>query len=234
MEVVMNKRTSLLFGITLIVLALLALGSSLLIGLVDGFNVRGVPFWPLLVIGAGLMFCLPPLIFNKVRGLGGLFIPGIPVLTTGLLLLASSITGNWGLWTYFWPMEVIALAVGFILAAFSLKVIWLWIPASIIGLNGLMFLFCALTGFWSSWAVLWTMEFLSVGLPLLIIGFIRKMEGLKLAGVILCAISVVSFAAMSSVLASYALLFSWMGAGLLFVFGSFLIFSALLKKPAKA
>lgn len=228
----MEKRTSLLFGITLIVLAVLALAGNLLLRL--GGNVVSVSgqAWPLIVIGAGLLFCLPPFIFSKVPGLGGLFIPGVPVLTTGLLLFTASMSNNWSIWAYWWPMEIIGAAVGFVMAAIFLRVVWLAIPASIIGINGLILQFCALTGLWEAWAVLWTLEFAGVGLPLLFIGITHKIDGVRLAGIILCSIAAVGFAAMSTLLASSMWVFGVIGSGLILLLGVYLILSAILKKPA--
>ena len=227
----MDKRTSLLFGITLIVLALLALAGNLLLRTdVQVFSASGQA-WPLIVIGAGLLFCLPPFIFSTVKGLGGLFIPGVPVLTTGLLLFAASMTGNWGLWAFWWPLEVIGLAAGFVMAAIFLRVIWLAIPASIIGINGLILQFCALTNLWSTWAVLWTLEFAGVGLPLLIIGITKRIGGVKLAGIILCSITAIAFAAMSTLLAPSMWVFGVIGSGLILVLGVYLIVSAIVRKP---
>ncbi|MBM3151737.1 MAG: hypothetical protein FJZ96_05960 [Chloroflexi bacterium] len=226
----MEKRTSLLFGITLIVLAVLALAGNLLLRSGNDLISSGAQAWPLLVIGIGLMFCLPPFIFSKVRGLGGLFIPGFPALTTGLLLFTASMSGNWGLWASFWPLEIIGLAVGFIMAAIYLRVIWLLIPALIIGINGLLLQFCAMTGAWESWAVLWTLEFASVGLPLLIIGIVKKIAGVKLAGTILCAISAVAFAAMSTLLPGTAWIYGLVGSGLILILGIYLVLSAILKR----
>ena len=229
----MEKRTSLLFGITLIILAVLALTGNLLLRL--GGNVVSVSgqAWPLIVIGAGLLFCLPPFIFSKVSGLGGLFIPGVPVLTTGLLLFAASMSNNWHIWAYWWPMEVIGAALGFVLAGIFLRVVWLMIPASIIGINGLILQFCALTGLWEAWAVLWTLEFAAVGLPLLFIGIGRKIDGVRLAGIILCSISAVTFAAMSTLLRSMWV-FGVIGSGLVLLLGVYLILSAFLKKPSNS
>jgi len=226
----MEKRISLLFGITLIVLAVLALGGNLLMRVGEGAIGRSGQYWPLLVIAAGILFCLPPILYRKMTGLGGLYIPGVPVLVTGLLLFVCSLTGNWSLWSVLWPLEVLSLALGFILAAFFLHVIWLWIPASIIGINGLIMLFCALTDMWNSWAVLWTLEFLAVGLPLLVIGMIRRIDGLKLAGLILCSIAVVCFTVMSSVISSVSWLFGLVGAGMILLLGIFLVVSALLRR----
>lgn len=228
----MEKRTSLLFGITLIILAVLALAGNLLLRLGGGLVSVSGQAWPLIVIGAGLLFCLPPFIFSKVPGLGGLFIPGVPVLTTGLLLFAASMSNNWNIWAYWWPMEVIGAAVGFVMAAIFLRVVWLAIPASIIGINGLILQFCALTGLWEAWAVLWTLEFAGVGLPLLFIGIAQKIDGVRLAGIILCSIAAVSFAAMSTLLASSMWIFGVIGSGLILLLGVYLILSAILKKPA--
>ncbi len=228
----MEKRTSLLFGITLIILAVLALAGNLLLRLGGGLVSVSGQAWPLIVIGAGLLFCLPPFIFSKVPGLGGLFIPGVPVLTTGLLLFAASMSNNWNIWAYWWPMEVIGAAVGFVMAAIFLRVVWLAIPASIIGINGLILQFCALTGLWEAWAVLWTLEFAGVGLPLLFIGIAQKIDGVRLAGIILCSIAAVSFAAMSTLLASSMWIFGVIGSGLILLLGVYLILSAFLKKPA--
>jgi hypothetical protein len=196
----MQKQTSLLVGITLIALGILALGGNLLLQLTGGVTFIGFRAWPLIVIGIGLLFCLPPIIFPQTRGLGGLFIPGLPILATGSILFLCSMTGRWDLWATLWPVELLSLAVGFSLAAIFLRVVWLHIPASIVGLNGLVMLFCALTGMWSAWAVLWTVEPLSVGLPLLLIGLFKRIDGVKLAGIILCGFAGLAFAGMSTIL----------------------------------
>ncbi len=86
------------------------------------------------------------------------------------------------------------MAAAFVLMAVFLKVPWLMIPASILGFTGLVLQFCAATGWWSSWAVLWTVEPFAVGLPLLLIGIAKKIEGVKLAGIILCGLAGLAFA----------------------------------------
>lgn len=231
----MQKNASLLFGVTLVMLALLALGGNLLLGATGAGVFRaGFHTWPLAVIGVGLLFCIPPFIFRKQPGLGGLFIPGVPVLTTGLLLFAASLTGNWGLWGIFWPLEVIGLAVGFVMAAIFLRVVWLMVPASIIGLTGLVLQFCAATGLWASWAVLWTVVPFSVGLPLLLIGVFHKSDGVKLAGLIVTGFAGLAFAAMSAILASGSWLTRIVGPFIILALGIFMIVSALLPKKEMA
>ena len=227
----MHKKASLLFGLTLVALAVLALAANLLVDLTGFHAVRsGLSTWPLFVVGAGLLFCIPPFIFRKQTGLGGLFIPGIPVLTTGILLFVASVAGNWDLWAAWWPLEVIGVALGFILAAIFLRVVWLLLPASIVGLTGLVLLFCALTGMWSAWAVLWTVVPFSVGLPMLLIGIFQKNDGVKLAGIILCGFAGLAFAAMSAFLATASLVVRLIGPVVILALGALLIVSALVKK----
>jgi len=86
------------------------------------------------------------------------------------------------------------------LAAFYMRVIWLMIPAIIIGANGLVFQFCAITGRWEAWAFLWTIEPLSVGLSLLVIGAKKRLHRLMLAGLIICSVAGVGLAGMTAIL----------------------------------
>ncbi len=230
----MQKKTSLLFGVTLILLGVLALAGNLLIRAVGDGLLLGFRAWPIFVVGAGLLFCLPPFIFSKVRGLSGLFIPGLPTLTTGVILFIASITGNWSIWAYLWPLEVISVALGFVLMGIFLKVPWLMIPASIIGLTGLVLQFCAVTGLWASWAVLWAVEPFAVGLPLLLIGMFQKIEGVKTAGIILCGFAGLAFAAMSSILVTSLWITRIIGPAIVLALGILLIVSALTKRKAES
>jgi hypothetical protein len=229
----MQKKASLLIGVTLIALGVLALAGNLLIRASGVGFLLGFHAWPIFVVGAGLLFCLPPFIFPRQRGLSGLFMPGIPTLTTGMLLFVASVTGNWSIWAYLWPLEVISVALGFIMMAIFLKVPWLAIPASIIGLTGLVLQFCAITGWWSSWAVLWTVEPLAVGLPLLVIGLVKKIEGVKLAGIILCGFAGLAFAAMSSILVTSLWITRLIGPVLVLGLGALLVVSALMKPSSE-
>jgi hypothetical protein len=223
----MQKQASLLFGLTLIVLGVLALAGNLYMQNALDSDFRA---WPLFVVGAGLLFCIAPILFRHLRGLGGLYIPGIPVLVTGGLLYAASIGNNWGLWGQWWPLEVIALGLGFLLAAIFLQVIWLIIPAFVVGLTGLALLFCALSGQWVAWAVLWTIVPLSVGLPLLIIGLLKRLDGVRLAGLILSGIAGVLFAALSTLLANAGWAGRLAGPVIIIVLGGVMLVSALAKR----
>jgi hypothetical protein len=229
----MQKKASLLIGVTLIALGVLALAGNLLIRAVGHGILLGFRAWPILVVGAGLLFCLPPFMFRHQRGLSGLFIPGIPTLTTGMILFIASTTGAWSIWAYLWPLEVLSVAVAFILMAIFLKVPWLMIPASIVGCTGLVLQFCAISGWWSSWAVLWTVVPFSVGLPLFLIGFAKKLEGVKLAGIILCGLAGVAFAAMSSFLVTSLWITRLIGPALVLGMGILLVIMAFGKLSPK-
>ncbi|MCP4423011.1 MAG: hypothetical protein GY803_00820 [Chloroflexi bacterium] len=197
----MEKRTKNLSGILLIVLGGLALLHTTLLPWL-GWEYGLWRFWPLFVSAIGLAFIALPIIHLQNRGLKGLFIPGFPILVISMLLLWGSVFDSWGVWENFWPMVVLGLALGFFAASIFMRNIWLMIPAIIIGVNGLIFQFCAITGLWDLWAILWTFEPLSVGLALLVASGGRR-PGLMRAGLILCAIAAVFFSMMSFFLSGW-------------------------------
>ncbi len=176
-------------------------------------------FWPLSVAALGLAFVAAPFLSSKQPGLKALFIPGLPIMVVGALLLWGSLFNAWGVWQYFWPMILLALAIGFLAASVFMRNIALMIPAIIVGMNGLIFQFCALTGLWSAWAVLWTLEPLAVGLALLVVSG-GKNRGLMWTGLGLSGGAVVAFALMSLTLSGWA---GSLGAVLLILAGAGLI-----------
>jgi len=233
----MDKRFSAVVGVTLVVLGGLALLASLAAPV---FGMHVSPswplgtlwgFWPLLVIGLGLLFVIPPLVARGRRGLGALFIPGLPVVTTGALLLFASLLGWWDVWSWLWPQEVLALALGFLFAAITMRSVGLVVPAIIIGLNGVVFQFCALTGLWEAWSVLWTIEPLSVGLALLLVGAKTRSAGPSIAGLIFCALAGMGLILMTLVLADWWL-FSAVGAAALIGVGCLLAAWAVIGRPS--
>jgi hypothetical protein len=230
----MYRRTSIFWGILLILLG----------GLILAFNFAGpwllgwllfLPWqlWPLAVIIVGLCFTIPALMARR-RNLGGLFVPGIPVLAVGCILLFNSWFHAWGAWAWLWPMMVLSVAVGFLLAAWRLQAIWLLIPALVIGANGLLMQYCALTGNWSIWAVLWSIEPLSVGLALLLVNIQKHRPGLLIAGLILCTIAGFAALGMSYIIPGYGWV-NLMGPGILLLAGLLLLSSSLLRStPGQA
>jgi hypothetical protein len=177
----------LIAGVTLV-----ALGAISLLGNIF-FSTQAWRIWPIVVVLAGLGLTAPGFFGMSRRGLGAFFIPGIPVLTTGGILLYASLTRHWGIWAEAWPLEVLAVALGFALSAIFMRVAALAIPAFIIGLNGLLLGFCAVTGLWQAWAILWPIEPLSVGLGLIVLSIVNKSAGVKLAATILFTIAGLGF-----------------------------------------
>jgi hypothetical protein len=173
----------------------------------------------LLVGGIGLTFIAAPIIFPKERSLKWLFIPGFPILVSSALLLLGSIFRIWGIWEYLWPLVVLALAIGFLVTAVFVRNRWLMIPAIIIGMNGLIFQFCAITGLWDWWSILWTLEPFSVGLALLAASGGTRPRLIR-AGLIVCVTAVGFFSLMSFVLSGWV---SVVGAVLLILAGAGLI-----------
>jgi membrane protein YdbS with pleckstrin-like domain len=131
----------------------------------------------------------------------------------------GSIFRIWGIWEYLWPLVVLALAIGFLVTAVFVRNRWLMIPAIIIGMNGLIFQFCAITGLWDWWSILWTLEPFSVGLALLAASGGTRPRLIR-AGLIVCVTAVGFFSLMSFVLSGWV---SVVGAVLLILAGAGLI-----------
>lgn len=214
----MKKHTANIGGLLLILLGGLALLDGTIWPLL-GWEFGIWRLWPLLIVGIGLSFIAAPIRFPKECGLKWLFIPGFPILVTGSLLLLSSIFRIWSIWEHLWPLVILGLAVGFLVTSVFVRNNWLMIPAIIIGVNGLILQFCAVTGLWGWWAILWTLEPLSVGLALLVASGGTRPRLIR-AGLIVCVAAVGFFSLMSFVLSGWV---SVVGAMLLIVAGAGLL-----------
>jgi hypothetical protein len=182
-----ERILSLIFG-----LGLLAIGGLMFAG--NLFLVTQIwRMWPLVVILIGLALTAPGFLGIARPGFGAFFMPGIPVLATGGILMFASLSGNWGIWALAWPLVVLAVALGFGLSAAFMRVPALAIPAIIVGANGLVLAFCNLTGLWGAWAVLWPIEPLAVGLGLLVVGIAHRSPGANLAAMILIGLAGLGF-----------------------------------------
>ena len=200
----MNNKCTPFIGIALILVGALALAANLAVPILGREVCRylAMRFGPPVVVGLGLALMLLPLLARGQRGWGALFIPGMPVLTAGGILLFTSNFHVWGAWEWLWPLEVLSLALGFLFAAIWMRSIWLLIPTIIVGANGVVFQFCALTGLWGAWAVLWTIEPLAVGLALWLVGAAKRLDGLFLAGTILCGLGGMGWVGMTLIVPS--------------------------------
>ena len=214
----MEKRTTLIGGLFLIGLGALALLHTTILPAL-GWEYGLWRLWPLFIGTVGLGLVVAPIAYPHKRGLKALFIPGMPILMIGALLLWGSVFNGWGIWATLWPMLVLALAFGFFLAGLFMHNIWLMIPAIIIGMNGLVFQFCAITGWWEAWSVLWTIEPLSVGLALLVTSSGHR-RGLLTAGMILVGIAGAGFTLMSMLLSGWV---SILGSAILITTGVVLL-----------
>ena len=182
-----SRIFSLIFGTALVGIGVLSMFANLFL------QTEAWRLWPVIVVIVGLLLTLPGFFGLAQRGFGAFFIPSVPVLVTGGILLFASISHQWGVWAMAWPLEVLGVALGFGLAAVFMRVPALAIPAMIVGVNGLVLAFCNLTGLWQAWALLWPVEPLALGVGLLILGLARRSMGVNLAGVILCVIAGVGF-----------------------------------------
>lgn len=178
-----ERLFNLIAGVTLLTVGVIALAGNVFLA------TKAWKIWPVIIVLAGIGLTIPGFLGISHRGFGSFFIPGIPILTTGGILLYASLTNHWNVWAVAWPLEILGLALGFALAAIFMRVPALAIPAYIIGINGAMLAFCAVTGLWQSWAILWPIEFLAVGLGLLTLGLANHSAGVKTAASILFTIA---------------------------------------------
>jgi hypothetical protein len=229
----MGKRFSILVGLLLILIGGLALASNILMPqwAETAFWRWGAwQLWPLFIVGTGLLFVLSPFLVRGRRGLGGLFIPGIPILVTGGILLFNSVFDAWTVWEWLWPLEVLAVAAGFLSAAIYMRAIWLLLPAIVIGVNGLAFLFCALTDRWELWAALWAIEPLSLGLAFLVINVKKRSAGLFITGLVLCGVTAIALMGMSALFPGWMLI-NLVGPAILILIGLLVIVWSVLRRP---
>jgi hypothetical protein len=182
-----ERLFALLFGAALISCGIFSLVGNLFL-LTEAWRL-----WPVIIVIAGLGLTMLGFLGVARRSFSAFFIPGIPVLTTACILLFASLFDRWEVWALAWPLEVLGVGLGFTLAAIFMRVPALLIPASIIGINGLVLAFCNLTGLWQAWALLWPIEPLSIGLGLIALGIFGRSSGATQAGVILCSIAGVGF-----------------------------------------
>lgn len=71
------------------------------LNLIPGIHMR--QFWPLIILALAIAFFLPVIIWPSARhGLSGLLIPGVILLSLGLMFLYNTISRDWAMWAYGW------------------------------------------------------------------------------------------------------------------------------------
>jgi len=136
-----------------------------------------------------------------------------------------------------WPVIVLWAGLAFLLPIF----IWwdkrmhnygLAMPAAIILVNGLILLYCSLTGQWRQWVYLWALEPFSVALGLLLMWLLGpKAAGLLIAALVIGGASLALFAVLASALGG--VVGGIIGAGTLILLGVILVARSLVR-PASS
>lgn len=96
---------SLIAGIALIVVGLLALAGQIF----RGFDFWGA-IWPFFIIGAGALFFVG--MFSGGKSAAGLAIPGSILVAIGGMLFLQNLFDHWESWAYGWTVILMAVGVG--------------------------------------------------------------------------------------------------------------------------
>jgi hypothetical protein len=190
----MQKIITVLIGLSLLMFGVMTLAANLIL---PALGVRFTwlepwRYWPMIVLGIGSLLFMLGLLSIRRAGWGALFIPAIPINVTGGLLLIGSVFNYWHIWSFGWSFIILGLAVGFLFAAVSTRIVWFVIPAILVGANGLALAFCSITGLWHWWSFLWIIEPLAVGLVLLLVAFKTRSPVVTIVGASFCAFAIVT------------------------------------------
>jgi hypothetical protein len=104
----MDKRSSIVGGVILIVAGGFMLLLQLFPGLATQLNVEEQ--WPLIIIGLGVLFLISGLV-----ALPPLVIPGSIITGVGAILYYQNLTGNWESWAYVWTLIPGFVGIGIML-----------------------------------------------------------------------------------------------------------------------
>ena len=222
-----RSSSSLIAGPILIGLGALALFITL-----SGIDLRTASWrwWPSVIIAFGALLALLP-VFVRKRWMGLLYIIAAPIVATGIMLLISMTSGQWFWWARWWPIGVLSVALGFLLAAIYAREMWLTVPAIFIGVNGGLFLFNMWYGQWYLWKVLWIAQPLSLGLALLLVGVVKR-SGVTLGfGIALSGMSIFFSALMTPIFYDTAWLTGPLGALTLMAMGGALLLWNVRRAP---
>lgn len=106
---VARQRSSIAFGVILVLAGLWFLAVQAVPGLQQWMNVQAG--WPLIIVGFAVVF----LLFGIIGGIPGMAIPASIIGGIGLLLWWQNATGNWESWAYAWTLIPGFVGVGVII-----------------------------------------------------------------------------------------------------------------------
>lgn len=123
---------------------------------------------------------------RRIRGLGALVI-GVSLLGLGVLFLLGQIF-RFNVWAVLWPFFIIGPGLLFFLGMVALGKTGapLAVPGSVVTMLGLLLLYQAVTGHWSSWAYAWALIApTAVGVGIAIMGlWIEDARVMRVGGVV--------------------------------------------------
>ncbi len=131
---------------------------------------------------------------KRIQGLGALLI-GVSLIGVGALFLLGQIF-RFNVWAVLWPFFIIGPGLLFFLGMVALGKTGapLAIPGSIVTMVGLILLYSAITGHWSSWAYAWALIApTAVGVGIAIMGLWADDPRTARAGGVVAAIGLAIF-----------------------------------------
>lgn len=83
---------------------------------------------------------------------------GVPLAFNVVAFGAAALVGWERVFSLAWPTEILLIAGALSLVMGSLEAIWMLAPVSVLAGNGVIFLYCTLTGRWRQWIFLWVFD----------------------------------------------------------------------------
>lgn len=128
-----NSHWQLYLGVILVVV-----GGLFLVDQLTGLRLMRT-YWPLLIVGLGLVFWVGMLVSHKKAS--GLAIPGSLITMIGLLVFVQQSFKLWGTWTYAWGLLISAVGIGLLIMNISaMRVSLRRVAGLLIGIGLVLFL----------------------------------------------------------------------------------------------
>ena len=82
----------------------------------------------------------------------------VPIVVNVFILAMAALVGGERLLSVAWPVELFLVAGALSLVMSATEALWMLAPVTILAGNGLIFLYCTLTGNWRQWIFLWAFD----------------------------------------------------------------------------